>query len=273
MGLLRGCVRFLRRSAGLGVPDRGPVREDKSDNHARYGHMFRALRKAGHPCEEALRLMVGGHENFELIGAVEHALLVQHGLEPHHYVVDVGCGSGRLAGALAGYLTGRYLGTDVVPALLDSARKLAGRPGWRFELAPGLSIPEADDAADVVCFFSVFTHLLHEDSYVYLRDARRAVRPGGKVVFSFLEYGCPRHWVPFQYAVASNCRDQPLTVFLSRDAIAAWARHLDLRVVAMHGGGELSVRLLAPVTLADGRVVEGDVSPGQSVCVLEKPGR
>jgi hypothetical protein len=38
----------------------------------------------------------------------------------------------------------------------------------------------------MVCAFSVFTHMEHEDAYRYLKDARRIVRSGGRFVFSCL---------------------------------------------------------------------------------------
>jgi len=36
----------------------------------------------------------------------------------------------------------------------------------------------------MICAFSVFTPVEHEDSYRYLASARRVVRPGGHFVFS-----------------------------------------------------------------------------------------
>ena len=33
---------------------------------------------------------------------------------------------------------------------------------WRFERVDRLAFPAMDKEADMVCFFSVFTHLLHE---------------------------------------------------------------------------------------------------------------
>ena len=39
----------------------------------------------------------------------------------------------------------------------------------------------------MILAFSVFTHLLHEESFIYLEDFKRVLKPGGSVVFSFLE--------------------------------------------------------------------------------------
>ena len=54
-----------------------------------------------------------------------------------------------------------------------------------------LYIPAPDACADMVCAFSVFTHLLHTETYLYLEDIRRVLRPGGRLVFSFLEFANP----------------------------------------------------------------------------------
>src|SRR5471032_314744 len=74
------------------------------------------------PNDAALEAAVGGE--FVTIGKLERALLCSLGLADDHFVVDVGCGSGRLAHQLAAFPELRYLGTDVVPDRLDQARKL-----------------------------------------------------------------------------------------------------------------------------------------------------
>ncbi|HEY0607466.1 MAG TPA: class I SAM-dependent methyltransferase, partial [Herpetosiphonaceae bacterium] len=117
--------------------------------------------------DQAMHLAIGAE--FDAFGVIERDLLIQYGLQPDDYVIDIGCGSGRLVKPLAHYLRGRYLGIDIVPDLVDYARSLVERPDWRFEVAEGLTIPEQDEQANIVCFFSVFTHLLHEHSFIYLR--------------------------------------------------------------------------------------------------------
>jgi SAM-dependent methyltransferase len=227
--------------------------------------------KDEHDLKKAMSLSVGG--DYEAIGMLEAALLLQHGLRDGQHLVDVGCGSGRLAWALAqkrelGNL--RYLGTDVVPDLLDYAVKIIARPAWRFVETPGLVIPESDAQADFVCFFSVFTHLLHEQSYAYLLEARRVLKPGGRVVFSFLDYRLPEHWPVFEENLASLEGANHLNIFIGTDAIEAWAAHAGFRIDEVRCGRELAIRLPEPVVFEDGRRYETTGTLGQSFCVLTR---
>jgi len=216
-----------------------------------------------------MKLAVGGQ--FDSFGTLERELLIRYGLQPDGYVIDVGCGSGRLAKPLSQYLpAGKYLGTDIVPELVDYARNLVARPDWRFEVANGLCIPEQDDQADMVCFFSVFTHLLHEQSYVYLQEAKRVLKPGGKIVFSFLDFAIPCHWAVFESNVRDINGECPLNMFLSRDGIQAWAEHLRLEIETFHDGDKPHIPLPHPIILEDGTVMQEQGNLGQSVCVLVK---
>jgi SAM-dependent methyltransferase len=230
----------------------------------------RLKRELGH--DRAMKSAIGRH--FDPVGEILRAFLLQNGLLPSHYLIDVGCGAGRLAKHLRNYLTGPYLGTDVVADLVDYARRLADRPDWRFETVAMPVIPEADGRADFVCFFSVFTHVSHEDAFRYLGEAARVTRPGGRIVFTFLEFAVARHWPFFETALDPvRAEGQPAIVFLSRDAIAAFAAHLPVRIENFHAGGDAHVELPHPVEFSDGLRFErmATLGPvGQSVCILRK---
>jgi SAM-dependent methyltransferase len=240
----------------------------KLDVRSGYRGLVDRLRRR-HSTDKAMHLAIGGE--FEAFGIIERQILIQYGLQPDDYVVDVGCGSGRLAKPLGEYLRGRYLGIDIVPDLVDYARVLAGRSDWRFEVAEGLKIPERDGRAQMVCFFSVLTHLLHEQSYAYLKEARRVLAPGGRIVISFLEFAIPSHWAVFDSMIADIGGQDQLNMFIERNAIHAWADHLSLEVVAIHDGDKPHVPLPHPVTLDNGSVQTGMGHLGQSVCILRKP--
>ena len=244
------------------------ARLNKLDFSTAYPRLIRALKRA-HGSERAVQLAVGG--NFNAYGILELEVLKFFGLRHDFYVIDVGCGSGRLARPLSGYLSGQYLGTDVVEDLVTHARAIVRRADWRFEVVDGLAIPERDAVADFVCFFSVFTHLLHEQSYVYLREAKRVLKPGGKIVFSYLDFDVAAHWSVFE----ANIRDlgvnsHPLNMFIGRDAVKAWAQRLELKIEAMEPGDKPFLPLSQPVVFDNGSVAEHRASFGQSICVLRK---
>ena len=238
----------------------------KTDFRKTHNQQFKNL-KAAYSIDEAARIAVGG--DFDAVGRLLCETVIFHGLKKDHYLIDIGCGSGRLAKPLSQYLDGKYLGIDVVPGLVEYARKLVNRPDWRFEVAQGLTIPEQDAQADMVTYFSVFTHLLHEESFVYLREARRVLKPGGKVVLSFLDYRVAGHWEIFD----TNIRDigvgsKPLNIFIGPDMLQEWAKRLDFEVETIKDGDVPYVPLREPIEFESGRVLS-DLAPfGQSVCVL-----
>jgi len=236
---------------------------------------YRALVRdviARYPLAEAMSRAVGG--SYDALGEIEKQMLIGYGLEPSHTLIDVGCGSGRLAKALVPHLThGRYLGTDVVWELLDYARE--GCPeSWQFALVDDIRIPFPDNCADLACFFSVFTHLLHEESYCYLLEAQRVVKPGGRIVFSFLEYA--HNWDIFRSTyetIRAGRSNVHLNTFIGRDAIEAWTRNLGMTIVDMRAATDRFVTLSRPVVYDSGERAEGTAALGQSVCVVtnDKP--
>jgi len=184
---------------------------------------------ATHPIDEAMALAVGGGP-YEIFGQMEADILKAAGLAEGMRVVDLGCGSGRLPAVL--HQRGRfsYVGIDIIQPLLDYARKKA--PSYEFLMHRGLSIPQADASADIVSAFSLFTHLLQAETLLYLQEAARVLKPGGKAAFSFLEFSEPKHWAVFEHTVnvtRANSGDH-LNMFLERSTIDLWAEKLGFSV-------------------------------------------
>ena len=107
--------------------------------------------------------------------------------------MDLGCGTGRLAvHAIPTLAGGHYVGIDIAQSMLDHARALIDtrhpsppcRVTWQQQRDDTFQLPDA--SADMMCAFSVFTHMEHEDTFRYLVSARRVVRPGGRFLFSCL---------------------------------------------------------------------------------------
>jgi SAM-dependent methyltransferase len=218
--------------------------------------------------DEALKQAIGGE--FIAVGKLEYHLLRSLGLADGHMVIDVGCGSGRLACQLAPFDGISYLGCDVVQSLLDHAKSLSRRADWKFELTDGTSIPAREGVADYAVFFSVFTHLLHEDSFKYFREAARVLKPGGYLVMSFLEFKLPMHWSIFVASVENTQPGQHLNQFIERDAIEAWAEHSGFSVESIQGGDTAQIPIPEEIIFEDGTKWGNFGAFGQSIAILRK---
>jgi ubiquinone/menaquinone biosynthesis C-methylase UbiE len=204
-----------------------------------------ALIKNTESYDEAMSLAVGGL--YDSVGSGLLGLLVSEGLAENHTLIDVGCGSGRVPAAITrqGILPNlQYVGTDVVQKLLDYAITKS-RPGFRFLRHAEISIPVESDTADFVAFFSVFTHLLHEETYLYLQDAARVLKPGGKVVATFLEFEAAHQWPIFEGTVGQyQSKTRPhLNIFSERRMYRVFAEKLGYEEPVFSEGGQTVVVL------------------------------
>lgn len=126
------------------------------------------------------------------------------GLKPDHKVLDVGCGIGRMAYPLTGFLSeyGSYDGFDIVKSGIDWCNRHISReyPNFRFlhtslynQLyntstridAASFVFPYPDQAFDFVFLTSVFTHMLPEEVENYIRQIARVMKPGAACFISF----------------------------------------------------------------------------------------
>lgn len=126
------------------------------------------------------------------------------GLKPEHDVLDVGCGIGRMAIPLAGYLNqqGSYKGFDIVPHGIQWCQENITPKYSKFEFfladvynkqynpdgaseSANYKFPFADESFDFIFLTSVFTHMLAEDLENYLSEISRVLRPGGTCLITF----------------------------------------------------------------------------------------
>jgi SAM-dependent methyltransferase len=146
-----------------------------------------------------------GSGDFKAQGQIMLAQLVTlAGLQPHEQVLDVGSGIGRVAVPLTQYLNkaGSYEGIDIVRTGVDwCQRKIStAHANFRFthidlkndlynlsteQEAKGFVFPYTDDRFDVVFLFSVFTHMMPDDTANYLQQIARVLKPGGRCLATF----------------------------------------------------------------------------------------
>ena len=166
-------------------------------------------------------------ESYRTIGDQQVEVLKRCGLRNGMSVYDLACGSGRTASALirAGW-HGRYKGADIMPTLVNHLLETC--PGYEAVVHTDLTITMPDESLDIIFAWSLFTHLLHEESYLYMEDAIRALKPGGVLVFSFLEFEMPGHWGAFENVMAERRHHSRthMNTFLHRDQITLWSERL-----------------------------------------------
>jgi SAM-dependent methyltransferase len=97
------------------------------------------------------------------------------GLGPVEAALDLGCGDGRLTGALE---AARLTVADVSDVALErAARRLPDAVAVRLE--PDAPLPLADGSFDLVLCAEVVEHV--RDLQLTLSEARRVLRPGGRL--------------------------------------------------------------------------------------------
>jgi ubiquinone/menaquinone biosynthesis C-methylase UbiE len=121
--------------------------------------------------------------------AVERA-----GIGPGQAVADVGCGTGNLSLAvLAAQPGARVTGLDPDGAALRRAARKARRLGLSLTLVQGYAdrIPAEDGSLDHVVTALALHHLDEEERASFARDARRTLRPGGRLTVVDLDRPAP----------------------------------------------------------------------------------
>lgn len=179
-------------------------------------------------------------EQFVAQGDDHVAILRHHGLRDGMSVYDLGCGCGRTAQALrrAGW-QGEYTGADIVEGFVSELKRKC--PGYEAHVHREPTLVAADASLELVYHWSVFTHLSPEECFLYLEDSFRALKPGGKLVFSFLELTDPRHFAHFEGRVARLRGKEALPLldaFLHRDWIRLWGEKIGFSEVHFTDGSD-----------------------------------
>jgi ubiquinone/menaquinone biosynthesis C-methylase UbiE len=107
------------------------------------------------------------------------------GLRPGGHAVELGCGTGPLLAGLADAVgpSGTVLGVEPQPVFAERARtRLAGHPAVTVHTGPAQALPLPDASADAVLAQTVLIHLAPATLDAALAEARRVLKPGGRLV-------------------------------------------------------------------------------------------
>ena len=146
---------------------------------------------------------VGGSD-FKRTGEefLRHFVEIAH-LQPEARVLEIGCGSGRMALPLTRYLQeGTYTGIDITPQSIAWCQQHISRRHPHFTFvhadlynkrynpdgkwhANTYTYPFPDQAFDFIFLTSVFTHLLPADTTHYLQEIARLLAPQGNALLTF----------------------------------------------------------------------------------------
>jgi len=121
----------------------------------------------------ALSMVVGREGDARLVAQLSR-------LGPGDVVVDIGCGPG-VAARHAARLGAHVTGVDPAPIMLRVARRLTrGSGNVRYVEGTAEALPVADASASVAWSIATVHHWVDVDTG--LREARRALRSGGRLV-------------------------------------------------------------------------------------------
>jgi len=146
-----------------------------------------------------------GDGDFDAIGREFLGYFVELGrLKPGDRVLDVGCGTGRMALPLTEYMAsgGSYDGFDIVARDIRWCQRniSSGFPNFRFEhvdirngmynprgrlSAETFTFPYPDRSFDFAFSTSLFTHLLKDQVDHYLSEIARVLKDGGRCLNTF----------------------------------------------------------------------------------------
>ena len=163
----------------------------------------------------------------KLLGAdrARRKLFDQASVQPHHRVLDIGCGTGTFAVAIKGWLPSvQVVGLDPDSKALARSRRKAERAGVsiRFDQGFASALPYSDRFFDRVFSSLMFHHLPHDAKLATMREVRRVLKPDGSLHLLDFEQEGPRSHNPLARWLHSGERLQDNT----REQIMGWMREV-----------------------------------------------
>ena len=163
------------------------------------------------------------HRNFvgglwEEIGILQLNFLKDQGLQPHHQLMDVGCGALRGGVHFIRYLDPEhYYGIDINASLIEAGKRELGEAKLEHKM-PHLLVNDKFELGrfgtmfDYAVAVSVFTHLPMNHIVRCLVEARKALRPNARLFASYFEAPTQAYLDPLQHVpgdIVTNCDADP----------------------------------------------------------------
>lgn len=117
---------------------------------------------------------------------------------PRAKILEIGCGGGKFSERLVG-LGGSLVCADVSSKMIERTRaRLVGKKGVAFQKLNGHDLHQFKPGIfDFVFSFDTFVHIDMEDTYSYLEEIRRVLKPGGKGLLHFANLNSQAGWRKF----------------------------------------------------------------------------
>jgi SAM-dependent methyltransferase len=144
-------------------------------------HTALRIERTGH------QAAIGGGDNWDEHGTLQRDFLISQGLKPEHRLLDIGCGTGRLARKAVPYLDiGKYCGVDISQAAIDACYSVLNSEALLDRL-PYFQVGEIPITVkfDYLWSFSVFIHLPHDIMESVMRRAAEAMHPESRFYWAY----------------------------------------------------------------------------------------
>ena len=174
-------LRRLARDWWLRVRTRG--------NHLAY---YRAVMKSDTARNPEAAVGSRTHKSWIALGNMQFRYLIQHGLEPGHTMLEIGCGNLRAGRLFIAYLDeGHYTGVDISPDILEAAARtveeysLASKRPTLMLVTDNKFSQFGDAAFDVIHAHSVYSHCPLPVIDECFAHVGRIIKPSGHFDFTF----------------------------------------------------------------------------------------
>jgi SAM-dependent methyltransferase len=127
--------------------------------------------------ERLVPYRVAGDNALEHLHRYAMAVLMARGRD----VLDIACGEGY-GSALLAAVARRVVGVDIVPDVVDHARRKYRQENLSFEVGSCTALPLPEASLDLVVSFETLEHVAEHDTF--LAEVKRALRPGGRLIIS-----------------------------------------------------------------------------------------